>query len=140
MRFRAFIIAAGLAVATTAFAAPTPREVVDDFLAQADRATRSGKNIIRTVHGDLAQEGRQRISIEAKPGFYRIIGSCDAACGDVDLRLYDEDGTKIEEDLRSDKFPLIQFKVNGPVTFDIEVAVNNCATKTCVYGVRIYRT
>jgi len=140
MRLKALTIAAGLAVATAAAAAPTPREVVDDFLAQADRATRGGNKIFRTVHGDLAQEGRQRISIEATPGVYQIIGACDAACADVDLRLYDEDGSKIEEDLRSDKFPLIQIKVNGPATFDIEVAVNNCTTKTCVYGLRIYRT
>lgn len=138
MRLQALIVAVGLA-ATTAVAAQTPREVVDDFLAQADRAARGNREIYKTLHGDLAQEARHRVSVDAQPGVYRIIGACDAACNDVDLRLYDEKGAKVEEDLRADKFPIIEFKVNGPGTFEIEVAVNNCSAKTCAFGVRIYR-
>jgi len=140
MPFRALTLAAALLTATGATAAPTPLEVVNDFLSQADRATRGANNIFKTVHGDLPQEGRQRISIDAPPGVYRIIGACDAACDDVDLRLYDDTGAKIEEDLQADKFPLIEIKVNGPATFEIEVAVNTCSTATCAFGVRIYRT
>jgi hypothetical protein len=39
---------------------------------------------------------------------YLILGACDGDCGDVDIRLYDENGTEIDSDTSNDAVPFVE--------------------------------
>ncbi len=69
---------------------------------------------------------------------YVVIGVCDTDCDDLDLRLKDENGNVIDEDLASDDFPNVEVTPSWTGRFDLEVVMANCSESYCYYGVAIY--
>ena len=56
----------------------------------------------------MGQGQRQFVTIHAQPGrYYRIIGVGGAGVIDLDLRVRDQSGTVLDEDLATDNFPVL---------------------------------
>jgi hypothetical protein len=70
---------------------------------------------------------RQRVQINLKTGFrYVFIATCDSACPDLDLALYDVSGRKVREDTQPDKTPVIEYIPSVPGTYTLEGVIDKC--------------
>lgn len=86
--------------------------------------------------GVLRQGETDWIAIRLRSGIeYVIIAVCDQDCRDIDLRLYDENGYLIDDDLALDDVPVVTAIPRRTATFQIEVIMSRCRTRDCVYGV-----
>lgn len=89
--------------------------------------------------GGLAQGGERRFQVMLRAGQpYRAVGVCDTRCGDLDLRLYDPNGTLVAQDARADAAPMIQINPVFTGTHTIEVAMARCAAEPCYFAFNVY--
>ncbi|MCS7031269.1 MAG: hypothetical protein NZL92_07050 [Gloeomargarita sp. SKYG116] len=76
------------------------------------------------------------IQITLRAGIeYVIVAVCDQDCRDMDLRLYDENGYLIDEDVALDDIPIVTVIPRRTATFRIQAIMSHCAARNCVYGV-----
>ncbi len=93
---------------------PIPDPVAaGDFIAQQMSARQhqfaEGMNpVMPLTRGTLATSGAQNYAVQIQPGHcYKIIGVGSPSVTDLDLRLYAPSGIKVDEDLRTDNFPVV---------------------------------
>ncbi|HEY2824813.1 MAG TPA: hypothetical protein VGI83_04640, partial [Gemmatimonadales bacterium] len=68
---------------------------------------------------------------------YAVLGVCDQDCADIDLRVYDDNGTELGSDFEKDDHPVVRFT---PRTARVKVHVYmaTCNREPCFYGVGIF--
>jgi hypothetical protein len=87
----------------------------------------------------LASGATQAVPAALYQGYeYRIIGACDQACGDLDLRAFDQNGQKVAADVNPDaRSALVIAPVwSGP--FQIQVVMASCAAQHCTLATQLY--
>ncbi|WP_371398731.1 hypothetical protein AB6B39_07000 [Algimonas porphyrae] len=66
---------------------------------------------------------------------YIIVGACDSDCGDIDFRLYDDDGDLIEDDVSDDDVPVVEFSSRRSGEYYLEIEMFDCTNDPCTYGI-----
>jgi hypothetical protein len=69
---------------------------------------------------------------------YVLVGVCDEDCTDVDLRLFDAEGTEIDSDLEADDYPVVEVRPGRTTRFRVKVIMATCSTSPCFYGVGVF--
>lgn len=82
--------------------------------------------ITQLFRGQMYQGQRQYVTVDAQPGrCYRIIGVGGAGVRDLDLRLLDQNGNVIDQDVATDNFPVLGLQrnlcLNWQGSFRVEV-------------------
>lgn len=89
--------------------------------------------------GGLAQGGTRRFPVMLRAGQpYRAVGLCDNRCGDLDMRLYDPNGTLVTQDALADALPIVQINPQSTGTYALEVVMSRCASQPCYYAFNVY--
>lgn len=66
---------------------------------------------------------------------YRIVAVCDHDCGDIDLRLFDENNNEVAKDTANDDYPLVSIAPRWTGRFKIHVRMYECSVSPCFYGI-----
>ncbi|MBL8551118.1 MAG: hypothetical protein JNJ73_14115 [Hyphomonadaceae bacterium] len=145
MRAVAAILAACLAVWPQAAAAqgvPSPWvEQVVARLAHIERLlARDGyRRVQGPFSGPLARDGVQLFDITLRGGGdYRIVAVCDSDCRDLDMRLYDQAGTLIAENLDASDVAIVASQPRWTGPFSVEIIMAQCAAAPCYYAAYVY--
>lgn len=69
---------------------------------------------------------------------YVIVGVCDNDCGDIDLRLYNDEDDVVSSDMDTDDDPMLRVSSQQKAKFKLEVIMENCSTLSCYYGIGIF--
>lgn len=70
---------------------------------------------------------------------YRLIGVCDQNCGDLDLALYDQNGTLVAQDQSADTRPVVGGVPSYTGNFTIQAHMFACnAPQGCYYALALY--
>jgi hypothetical protein len=70
---------------------------------------------------------------------YRITTVCDGDCGDIDLYLYNENGSLIEKDERTDDYPIVGCSPKWTGRFKLKVKMVNCDISPCRFAIAVFR-
>ena len=93
----------------------------------------------RTVDAHVARidaDARERFTIDLEAGTeYRIVGTCDNDCTDVDLFLYDPSGALVDSDELADDIPVVSVTPQRSGTYALEGLMFECATEFCFVGI-----
>jgi hypothetical protein len=105
-------------------------KIYNDLLEQG--YTRSHEPQFNLISSSTYQD--IRYTLEA--GYtYQFLGKCDNDCDDLDLKLFDSDGTLRDYDTRDDDYPLVSYTPRYTRTFTLRVIMASCATPNCWSGV-----
>jgi hypothetical protein len=69
---------------------------------------------------------------------YKIVAACDDDCADIDLELYETDGTKVDEDTRRDSLPVVTVPYGHTGNHTLKVTMYGCAVDPCRYGYAVF--
>jgi hypothetical protein len=69
---------------------------------------------------------------------YRIAAVCDGDCGDIDLKLYDENGNDIATDKDEDDNPIIEVSPKWTGEFELNVEMYDCDIEPCKVGIIVF--
>lgn len=67
-----------------------------------------------------------------------MVGVCDVACSDLDLRLLDPNGASVSEDDAGDAQPVLLVTAETSGVFTVEVSMVRCAAASCGWAVQVY--
>jgi len=82
---------------------------------------------LRSYEGDLEDADYADLYLTLYRGNeYRITGSCDLSCSDLDLTLYAFDSSRQQTDDAYDDVPSLQFTVNRTQQFRLRVKMVDC--------------
>ncbi|HEU4556956.1 MAG TPA: S1C family serine protease [Longimicrobium sp.] len=70
---------------------------------------------------------------------YLVTARCDAMCDNVDVGVYDGDGTLLEEDSDRDDYPTVSITPAQSGSYRVTVKVAQCTSEPCTYGVAVFR-
>lgn len=109
--------------------------VVDSMM-----ASNGGVRVSDIVRGRLEEsgEGRHDVTLRANHA-YVIVGYCDERCGDLDLKVTDEDGILMASDYERDDTPYVRVQTDVAGHYLLTVSMAECRARSCGYGVRLYR-
>ena len=89
--------------------------------------------------GSLASGQNRRQSVMLRAGQdYRIVGVCDANCGDFDIRVFDPNNRLIAQDVLQDAVPVVHVVPSVTGQFSIEPNMARCSTQQCWYAFNVY--
>ena len=87
----------------------------------------------------LSSHGQDMITVNLRSGVaYGLIGVCDNDCGDVDLKLYDENYHLIDTDTSAGDVPVVSVQPRWSGKYYVEVDMESCRTNYCYYGVGVF--
>jgi len=69
---------------------------------------------------------------------YAIMGFCDQDCGDIDLKLYDDNGNLISSDTEIDDKPIITASPRWNAEFTLKVTIPSCSSVYCAFGIGVF--
>ncbi|HYH82932.1 MAG TPA: hypothetical protein VEX86_24270, partial [Longimicrobium sp.] len=92
----------------------------------------------QTGQAPVAQDQSHAFTLE-KGVSYLVTARCDAACGNVDLGLFDTAGLMVQQDTDSDDYPTMAFVATESGSYRVTVRVAQCAAEACAYGVAVFR-
>ena len=69
---------------------------------------------------------------------YAITGVCDEDCGDLDIKLYDENLHLIDSDMDDDDHPVVKVSPRWTGNYLVEIIMSNCRNSPCRYGIGIF--
>ena len=69
---------------------------------------------------------------------YRVVGVCDRDCADLDLIVFDPQGTLITQDTSATSQPVVGVQAAYPGTFTVQVLMYNCSVEPCYYALALY--
>ena len=114
---------------------------VDRYLArQADQERGQGftRWVAGPVHGRLNNGASSSHQMDVISGNqYVVFGQCDNDCTDLDLKLWDPDGSLIMQDVAVDDHPTLVFAPKTTGRLRIEVIMAHCNVNPCYYGVEL---
>ncbi len=94
----------------------------------------------QTLTGSLNNQTDESLVVNLNTGtHYLIAAACDADCDDVDLQIFSSDGTKLGEDMLTDKHPIVEFDTAYSGQYHVKVLMPSCKANPCYYGVQIYQ-
>lgn len=70
---------------------------------------------------------------------YRIVGSCDTDCTNMDMEVFDSTGAKVGENLAFDDHPYVEITPEAAGSFRVHPWVVDCRARPCYGGVRVLR-
>ncbi len=69
---------------------------------------------------------------------YRIVSFCDEDCTDIDLYLTDENDNEIDEDVSTNRVPIIECEPAWTGEFNIRVRMYECEVEPCYFGIGVF--
>lgn len=147
---RFLVVAAALTVvgcggrARPAAVAPTGGSYttqVNTYLAREAGVARNNgfsRNVAGPVHGTLSNLATGTHEMEVVAGNrYILFGACDNDCTDLDLKIYNPDGTVLAQDIATDDIPTLVFQPSTSARYRVEVIMAHCNRSPCFYGVQL---
>ncbi|MFI5279033.1 MAG: hypothetical protein ACHQU1_00950 [Gemmatimonadales bacterium] len=114
---------------------------VDTYLARQANVERNqgySRWVAGPVHGRLANAASTSHQMDVVGGVsYVVFGQCDNDCTDLDLKLYDPDGSVIMQDVAIDDHPTLMFSPKTTGRLRVEVIMAHCNVNPCFYGVEL---
>ncbi|MEZ5962133.1 MAG: hypothetical protein R3C30_17165 [Hyphomonadaceae bacterium] len=135
------LIALALVAGSTASAQPDLRDYLTRQLdsQEPDNAERGFAHAVGPLSGALASNGVAQLPLTLRAGQeIRIVGVCDQACNDLDLRVLNPRGELIASDLRGNDHPVVDLRAEMFGQHTIEVAMADCRAPRCRYAVNVY--
>jgi hypothetical protein len=89
----------------------------------------------------LAQEENVSYAFALDPSKgYRVYGSCDENCSDLDLLAVDRNGDPVAIDVEDDDIPILIIPPNSSGTFvELALSMAACETGSCVGGIALFQ-
>ena len=145
---RAFSVSAALAmiVSVTGISSPAhaldryERQVLQQLRAASDELRSDGWRKSHDYFTDKIYRGRTesyKITLDAKER-YMIVAFCDTDCDDVDMRLYDNRGKEIDDDVQTDDFPVVGVQTGSSARYEVEVWAPGCYARRCTIGIGVF--
>lgn len=69
---------------------------------------------------------------------YAIFAVCDGDCGDMDLRVYDENGNLVASDTSTDDRPMVTVSPRWSGSFKLRTTMYNCRYNPCRFGIGVF--
>jgi len=114
---------------------------VDRYLArQADQERSQGYTrwVAGPVHGRLTNGASTSHQMDVIGGnSYVVFGQCDNDCTDLDLKIWDPDGSLILQDVAIDDHPTLTFNPKTSGRLRVEVIMAHCNVNPCFYGLQL---
>lgn len=137
----AALIAMALVASPTASAQPDLRDYLTRQLdnQEPDNAERGFAHAVGPLAGTLAANHAAQLPLTLRAGQdIRIVGVCDQACADLDLRVLNPRGDIVALDTRSNDRPVVDLRAEMFGQHTIEVGMINCNAPRCRYAVNVY--
>ena len=135
-------LALGCALATEAAAQNSYQQQIRSQLQTASNSIRgNGYTSDREpMMGSLNASANEGMMVNLQGGVrYAIVGVCDNDCSDVDLRIWDPSGTKLDEDILTDDKPVLEFTATVTGQYRLSVEMATCSTNPCYWGVQVFK-
>lgn len=68
---------------------------------------------------------------------YRIVGSCDNECSNVDIELVNGQGAVVASDVLPDDFPIVDFTPPSNGRYVVRIIMRTCTVAPCFTGARV---
>ncbi|HEY2806326.1 MAG TPA: hypothetical protein VGI92_10770 [Gemmatimonadales bacterium] len=68
---------------------------------------------------------------------YALMATCDSDCSNVDLKVFDSQGTMILGDTSADNTPVLTFTANTSGRYRADVIMAACNHSPCYYGLQL---
>jgi len=137
----AALIALALVAGPTASAQPDLRDYLTRQLdnQEPDNAERGFAHAVGPLSGTLASNRAAQLPLTLRAGQeIRVVGVCDQACNDLDLRILNPRGDIIALDTRSNARSVVDVRAEMFGRHTIEVGMLDCAAPRCRYAVNVY--
>lgn len=137
----AALIALALVAVPTASAQPDLRDYLTRQLdnQEPDNAERGFAHAVGPLSGTLASNRAAQLPLTLRAGQeIRVVGVCDQACNDLDLRILNPRGDIIALDTRSNARPVVDVRAEMFGRHTIEVGMLDCDAPRCRYAVNVY--
>jgi hypothetical protein len=86
----------------------------------------------------LGNQGTEDLTVNLRRGEeYVIIGTCDEDCGDLDLKVYDDNGNIIASDNDTDGTPIVHLSPQWSAGFTLRAEMASCGKNPCQYGIGV---
>ncbi len=86
--------------------------------------------------GERASRRSTTLRLEAGRS-YRVLGTCDHDCADLDFRLYDEHGRLVDSDIGPDDVPVVSVTPQWTAHYRLEVTPAACSMRLCGWGAMV---
>jgi len=114
---------------------------VDTYLARLASNSRNqgyGRLAAGPVYGSLRDDETASHSLDVVTGNnYALMGACDNGCTDVDLKIFDQNGTLLMQDVAVDDTPVLTFQANASGRYRVQVIMATCNRNPCYYGIQL---
>ena len=134
-------LAAAAATVTTAHAQNSYQtQIANQFASLMPTMTQRGYAPVgERMMGSLNDDADESILVNLTAGtHYVIVGACDNDCSDVDLQVYNNQGSKLGEDMETDDKPVVEITPSYTGQFRVKILMATCRTNPCYYGVQVY--
>jgi hypothetical protein len=86
----------------------------------------------------LGNQGTEDLTVNLRRGEeYIILGTCDEDCGDLDLKVYDDNGNLIASDNDTDGTPIVRLSPQWSAGFTVRAEMASCGKNPCQYGIGV---
>jgi hypothetical protein len=129
-------------------AGPAAAQVPDPFARELAQKLSRGEELLRAngyqraagpFAGGLNAGRGARHTIMLRAGQdYRILGVCDARCGNFDLRLFAAGDQLVAQDILPDAVPIIHVRPVVTGNYDVEAVMRSCGAAPCWYAFNVY--
>jgi len=107
--------------------------------AQAALAQQGYQLIGQPYSGGLQQGQTWNVPAQLSTGVdYRVIGVCDRDCADLDLVMFDANGSPLVQDRSTTSQPIIGIQPAYSGNYTIQVQMYNCSVAPCYYAIALY--
>jgi hypothetical protein len=137
---RLLVVVVALCLLAPSGGAQSASSYVNSALA-SDVASNSNYMHMYTSTGLLPAGGSLTVQVYLHSGYtYRVRGSCDVDCRDVDLRISEPGGSgTMASDVLMDDFPVLNFVAPRSGYAAVTVSMPSCSTAWCTYGFVVLR-
>ena len=69
---------------------------------------------------------------------YKIIAVCDQDCEDIDMKIYDQSGRLLDEDVAEDDVPIVEVTPRANGRYRVYLKMYDCDVEPCKVGIAVY--
>ncbi len=139
------VAAAAIALALVAGPPASAQPDLRDYLTrqldnqEPDNAERGFAHAVGPLSGMLSSATTAQLPLTLRAGQeIRIVGVCDQACADLDLRVVNPRGEVLALDARSNARPVVDLRADMFGQHTIEVGMVDCRAPRCRFAVNVY--
>lgn len=139
------VAAAAIALALVAGPPASAQPDLRDYLTrqldnqEPDNAERGFAHAVGPLSGMLSSATTAQLPLTLRAGQeIRIVGVCDQACADLDLRVVNPRGEVLALDTRSNARPVVDLRADMFGQHTIEVSMVDCRAPRCRFAVNVY--